>query len=229
MNVPGFKYTCVRSKRRTIAIYITKDAGVEVRAPAGISDAAIESVVLNKSEWIVKQLEARRAQLERKSGFSLDYGSDMLYRGREYPLRVREGDRAGFDNKCFYMPPGLDGGQIRDTMVELYKLSAKRVLTDKAAAFSGIMSLVPLAVKINAAKTRWGSCSGKNSINFSWRLILAADDVIDYVVVHELAHIKEHNHSGRFWEIVQGVLPDYRRREEALKALQDRLAGEDWD
>ena len=84
-------------------------------------------------------------------------------------------------------------------------------------------------VPINSAKTRWGSCSGKNSINFSWRLIMADDYMIDYVVVHELMHIKVHNHSDRFWMHVAAVMPDYKERRLQLKEFQKRVANEDWD
>ena len=90
------------------------------------------------------------------------------------------------------------------------------------------MSVTPSAVRINGAKTRWGSCSGKKSINFSWRLIMASDDVIDYVVVHELAHLLELNHSARFWAVVEKILPDCRERRKQLRELQKRLATEDW-
>ena len=91
------------------------------------------------------------------------------------------------------------------------------------------MEVAPSAVGITAAKTRWGSCSARRSINFSWRLAFADDAVIDYVVVHALAHITEMNHSARFWAIVAAVLPDYRERRERLKILQRRLVAENWD
>ncbi|MDR2568929.1 MAG: M48 family metallopeptidase, partial [Oscillospiraceae bacterium] len=75
----------------------------------------------------------------------------------------------------------------------------------------------------------WGSCSAKKSLNFSWRLIMADEDVIDYVVVHELAHLIEMNHSVRFWAVVERVLPDYRERQKWLRELQRKLNVEDWD
>ena len=90
------------------------------------------------------------------------------------------------------------------------------------------MGVTPIAVKINSAMRRWGSCSSRMSLNFSWRLIMADDAIIDYVVVHELAHIKEMNHSARFWAVVESVLPDFRERKRKLKELQSRLSGEDW-
>ncbi|MCL2068918.1 MAG: M48 family metallopeptidase, partial [Oscillospiraceae bacterium] len=80
-----------------------------------------------------------------------------------------------------------------------YIAKAKAYIPARVTHFSKLMNVTPIAVKINGAKTRWGSCSGKKSLNFSWRLIMADDDVIDYVVVHELAHITQMNHSVRFW------------------------------
>ena len=92
-----------------------------------------------------------------------------------------------------------------------------------------VMGVAPTGIKITGAKTRWGSCSSKNSINFSWRLVMADDEIIDYVIVHELAHIKELNHSPRFWAVVEGTLPDYKSRRSRLKLLQKKLAAEDWE
>lgn len=123
----------------------------------------------------------------------------------------------------------FNDAQIKSACVQIYRMLAKRDLTEKTLDFAKQMSVMPTAVKINNAKTRWGSCSSKKSLNFSWRLIMADDDVIDYVVVHELAHITEMNHSARFWSIVEGVLPDYRKRKTKLKELQRRLNGEDWE
>lgn len=225
----NIKYKIIRSKRKTIAIYITKDAAVEIRAPLGVSAADIDAVVLSKKTWIEKQLTVHEHIKEQKQGFTLDYGDMVLYRGKEYPIKAKEGNLVGFDSSSFYMPDKFNHAQIRDAMIQIYKLLAKNVLTYKVGEFSKSMSLTPVAVKINSAKTRWGSCSGKNSLNFSWRLILATDDVIDCVVVHELSHIREHNHSDRFWAVVADVLPDYRQREEKLIKLQMRLSEEDWD
>jgi hypothetical protein len=79
------------------------------------------------------------------------------------------------------------------------------------------MNVSPARITITGAMTRWGSCSGRGSVNFSWRLMLCDDDVIDYVVVHELAHLREMNHGPHFWAIVEQVLPDYKRRKEKLR------------
>ena len=97
---------------------------------------------------------------------------------------------------------------------------AKEILPARVAHFAAIMGLSPAQVKISGAKTRWGSCSSKGSLNFSWRLMLAGDELIDYVVVHELAHLREMNHSPRFWAVVAQAMPDYQRRRKLLKEFQ---------
>jgi len=119
--------------------------------------------------------------------------------------------------------------KAKRVMIQVYRSVAKKILANKVDGYARRMGVTPAAVKVNNAKTRWGSCSSKNSINFSWRLVMADDDVIDYVVVHELAHIREHNHSERFWRVVASALPDYERRRKKLKEFQRKLANEDWE
>ena len=188
----------------------------------------IERFVASKEKWIAGKLALTAGQKEQRENFSLAYGDLLTYRDRLYPIEARAVNRIGFDDECFYIPPGLSPEQVKDACIQIYRLLAKRDLTDRVYDFSRQMSVMPYSVRVNNAKTRWGSCSAKRSLNFSWRLIMADDEVIDYVVVHELAHIREMNHSERFWGIVRGVLPDYQERRARLKALQLKLSGEDW-
>lgn len=133
------------------------------------------------------------------------------------------------DRGFICLPPGLSPEEIKRSVILVYRSTAKQLLANRVAHYARQMGVAPAAVRVTSARTRWGSCSSANSINFSWRLVMADDDVIDYVVVHELAHIVEHNHSDRFWRVVESVLPDYRQRRQRLKALQQRLSNEDWD
>ena len=103
-----------------------------------------------------------------------------------------------------------------DEVKRLVKL-AKEVIPTKVKKFSEIMNVEPLSVRIGNSKSYWGCCSSKNRLNFSWRLMQASDNAIDYVVIHELAHIKEHNHSKEFWDEVAMVMPDYKKYREELK------------
>ncbi len=107
---------------------------------------------------------------------------------------------------------------LTETEISELKAKAKEILPQKVAHFSEVMGLKPTGVKITSAKKRFGSCSGKNSLCFSYLLMLYPDEAIDYVVVNELAHIKHHNHSGQFYKLIEKYMPDYKRREKLLKS-----------
>ena len=222
-------YTLIRSQRKSVALHIRPDSTLEVRAPLKMPKAAIDNIVALKEDWINQKLPLVQERQEKKLAFSLNYGDMVLVRGKEYPIAAKPGNRIGFDDDQFYMPPDLSSEDIKYACVEIYKLVAKQVLTKKTIDFSRRMGVIPSAIKINSAKTRWGSCSARKSINYSWRLIMAEDDVIDYVVVHELAHITEMNHSERFWAIVAEVLLNYEAQRDRLKVLQQRLGSENWE
>jgi len=112
-----------------------------------------------------------------------------------------------------------------------YKQQAKAYLQQKCRHFSEVMVVRHGEVRISGAKTRWGSCSRKGTINFTYRLMFVPEELADYVVVHELAHLKEMNHSGRFWSVVEQVMPDYRARRKKLREFEkiEILITEDHD
>ncbi|MDR2133353.1 MAG: M48 family metallopeptidase [Clostridiales Family XIII bacterium] len=221
-------YTLIRSRRRSLAIHV-QDGEVTVRAPLRVSKREIDAFVASKAHWLADKLARSRELAARREAFAPDYGDAILFRGAEYPVAARDGTRAGFDGELFYFPPELSREQLKALIVRVYRMLAKARLSERVAHFAARMGVRPSAVRVTAAKTRWGSCSAKKSLSFAWRLALADDEVIDYVVVHELAHIREMNHSARFWAVVEGVLPDYRARRARLKALRERLCAEDWD
>ena len=222
-------YSLTRSMRKTIAICV-RNGSVEVRAPLLTPKSEIDEFVASKENWITTKLTSSREQSERRNSFSLKYGDTVLYRGKEYPIAAKEGNRIGFDDTAFYMPPNLTPEQIKSACVQIYRMLAKRDLTIKTLYFASPMNVMPADIKINGARARWGSCSANKIINYSWRLIMADDETIDYVVVHELAHLTEMNHSKqKFWALVESVLPDYLERRAGLIKLQQKLGGEDWE
>jgi len=220
-------YTLKRSNRKTISIQI-REGEVIVRAPFFCPKAEIERFIHVKNDWIQDKLKKSQEQLAQKESFALNYGDVIILRGNSYPITERKGNRAGFDGERFYLPPNLSSDQIKATCIKIYQSLAKSHFHERAAYFSAQMNQTPASIKINSAKTRWGSCSSQRNINFSWRLIMADDDVIDYVVVHELAHLVHMNHSDKFWAVVENALPDYRERNRKLKDLQRRLSEQDW-
>lgn len=100
---------------------------------------------------------------------------------------------------------------------------ADKILLNKVQYYSGKLNVTPAQIKIGSASSYWGCCTGKNVLRFSWRLFLARESAIDYVIVHELAHIKEKNHSSKFWAYVKSILPNYKEEQEYLKLLAIRL------
>jgi len=191
--------------------------------------ADIDRIVASKDKWIRSHLARASTLSAARSTFALDYDGAVTLFGRDYPIIAGCGPSVKFDGTSVTVPPDLDGGEIKRAVILLYRAIARDVLSERAGHFASLMGVIPAGIKITGAKTRWGSCSGKNSINFSWRLVMADDDVIDYVVAHELAHIREHNHSTRFWAVVESTLPDYADSRRKLKLLQEKLAAEDWD
>ena len=220
-------YILKYSKRKTIGLYI-RNGAVEIRAPLGCPKSEIDKLIASKKKWITDKLAHSQNQTQQKISFVLDYGSKILYRGELFPIIAKPGTQAGFDGNCFYMPPNFTPAQIKEICIKTYQRLAKKHITTTVASIAAHMGVAPTVVKINSARTRWGSCSSRKSLNFSWRLVMAPDDVIDYVVVHELAHFFHMNHSAKFWAVVEQVLPDYRQRQVKLKELQMRLATESW-
>jgi len=223
-------HTLTRSNRKTMGIYI-KNGVVEVRAPLQLLKSDIDRFIMSKERWISDKLNISQKRAESKNAFAVNYDDMLLYRGIPYPLKPHDGTTAGFSPEnggFFYVPKDLEPPQIKDICIQIYRILAKVYLDDRVTHFSKKMNTTPTSIKINSAKTRWGSCSSKKSLNFSWRLIMANDDVIDYVVVHELAHTFQMNHSSKFWAIVQDIMPNYRLHQARLKELQRKLSLENW-
>jgi len=220
-------YNLTRSRRKTLALII-RNGRLEIRAPLRMPIYEVNKFVTSKEKWIRDKLARSTEQQLKRGKFRLGYGAALTYRGKQYPITAKEGSYSGFDGERFFIPPGLDSEQIKSACGQVYHMLAKRVIPERTRDLARQMGVRPAAIRINSAKTRWGSCSAKRSVNFSWRLILADDGVIDYVIVHELAHITEMNHSQRFWRIVSEIIPDYKERKTRLKGLQEKLNEENW-
>lgn len=213
------KYT----NRKTLAIYITKDARVEVRCNKRVRKADIERFICEKEKWINEKLELMR---NRKSVL-IGNGSKILYLGKEYEIVVSESKEGMYDDK-FFVHPSSDERYVYIILEKFYKQKAKEIIAERLHKYEQIMDLYSTKFGITSANTRWGSCSGKNSINFTWKLVMADIDVIDYVVVHEIAHIKEKNHGKNFWNLVGKYYPNYKSARVYLRNLSARIQQDNW-
>ncbi|MCI6553330.1 MAG: M48 family metallopeptidase [Lachnospiraceae bacterium] len=178
-----------RSGRRTVALEVTSDARVIVRAPYGLPEAELKRFIKEKSPWIEKALE-----------------------------RIRQRKEEGSSREKL-------------SMEDLHRLAdqALAVIPAKAARYAQQVGVSYGRITIRNQRSRWGSCSSKGNLNFNCLLMLMPEEVLDYVIVHELCHRKEMNHSERFWREVERVLPDYRERRKWLKehgsAVIDSMPG----
>ena len=213
LTVDGLELTLIRSDRRSLSLQLTADGSVVARAPRRMSEKRVVAFVREKRGWIEeKQALARKrdalyAPVELKDGAALPYlGGSLTLRFTRVRAPKREGE-------TLLLPPGADEETLRRWLRE----EARSLIEPRAASYASLMGLEYAAIRITSAQTRWGSCSGKNSLNFTWRLAMCAPEAIDYVVVHELSHIRHKDHSRAFWALVERWCPDWRTQRQWLR------------
>lgn len=207
----------VRTKRRTLAIEITRDARLIVRAPRRMPRETIDSFVEKKRGWIEKKKREAREKLPSAAPKRFENGERFLYLGWSYSLRIVENGETPLSFDDGFTLSENRRTDARSLFVEWYKTRAKEVIHNRLAHFSGLSGIDFTLFRITSAQKRWGSCNSRGNVHFSYRLIMAPLPVVDYVVVHELVHIEEKNHSSRFWQKVERILPDYRDRRAWLR------------
>jgi len=204
------------------------DGHLTVRVTLAATTEHIEQIVASKRDWIERKMKQSAEAAKERSAHSLDYGDEVFLLGKPYLITVTDEPRVGFDGSSFYMPPGLSSEQIQENCVRIYKALAASYLPQRASAIASTVGVIPKSVRISSARTRWGSCSSKGVVSLSWHLILAPDILVDYVIIHELAHLVIMNHSKEFWELVASALPDYQMHRKQLQDVQRRMYSENW-
>ncbi len=220
-------YTLIRSTRRTLAIQIHDNGGVVVRAPLRTTLSYILEFLEEKKVWIQHNKEKMHARIEViKESKEKEFisGEEFLYLGEIYILTPYDGKeiKVQKDTHILLFPRnylGMEKKMIVKKIIEWYKKMAHKEIEALTHTYSRVTGWNYTSLRITSAQTRWGSCSGTR-INFTWRLIMAPYESVEYVVVHELAHIKEKNHGKKFWSSVAHVLPDYTKRKQWLNDNQ---------
>lgn len=211
-----FSATVVRSRRRTISLEITPEATLVVRAPVRTPESYIAGLITEKQDWIEKKMaEVRSRPVVGKKQFI--NGERFLFLGTEYPLVILPGSDAPVSlAKSFFIGErSLPGA--RDLFRAWYVARAKEIVPARVAGFAAILDYRPKKIRISDTRRRWASCSTSGALSFCWRLILAPPEVTDYVIVHELVHMRQPDHSPRFWEKVGQAMPDYQKHREWLR------------
>jgi predicted metal-dependent hydrolase len=206
----------IRSRRRTIALEITPSATLIVRVPLRAPPEYIEEIIRQKHSWIVRKFdEMKRRPL--LSGHEYAEGEIFLFLGREYPLHIVQDSNMTIERSDKLYVSGTLLPDIKNHIRCWYREEAHKEIQARCMWFSMKTGHIPTSIRITDARQRWGSCTHKGGLNFSWRLIQAPPDIVDYVVVHELVHISQPDHSRKFWNKVREILPDYEGRRKWLR------------
>ena len=203
---------------------ITKDARLIVRAPFFATEELIHKLVCQKESWITTKQDYFKQRQDKIPVRKFQPGEEFMYLGQNYPLVVRDDlPRAVLlDGTLMISQQVL--GNAGDHLECWYKDRAFEYISQKAGIYAQAAGLKYNSIRINNASSRWGSCGYKNTLNFTWRLIMAPSRVVDYVIIHELMHLKQKNHSRKFWAEVALRVPDYRQDELWLKKNGHLLA-----
>ena len=214
-------------RKRSASIYLEGD-GVKVRVPKGLPDGRIRDLIARKSPWIRRKLKDARLKAPPKSKEFVS-GETFSYLGRNYRLKVLSGDTPSLKLIGGYLEASIPGSsktqeqEVRSLLVDWYRMHAQERLEEKTRRYARILQVEPSRVSVKDYKSRWGSCSTTGDIFYNWRIVMAPHRIVDYVVVHELCHLLEHNHSPAYWRHVERIVPDFRECKEWLKQNSERL------
>lgn len=209
------EFAVSKSNRKSLSIAIQPDGNLLVKAPLFMSDSEILKWVKTKTGWIIRQRAKVLEQQENNPPKQYVSGERFWYLGQEYELEVRMSTgRAGMvgivEDKIILFSKTAEGTEVQKILSDWYIKQAKTWISKRVRFFAEQMGESFGNITIKNQKKRWGSCSSARNLNFNWRLIMAPEAVIDYVVVHELCHLRQMNHSKMFWNEVEKMLPDYK-------------------
>lgn len=200
-----------------MTIEVEATGGVLVKAPVHVSQKVIDQFVLEAMPWIVQQKEVmrRRPQLDPKRAFK--EGDLFLYLGEYYPLTIVAARSEPLRLFGEFQLSESHQHLARSAFMHWYKFRAREKFRERLNWYAKLSGFGYKQLKLSSARRSWGSCSVEGSINLSWRLIMAPPSVLDYIVVHELAHTQEHNHSSAFWAHVFAMMPNYKQQQKWLR------------
>jgi predicted metal-dependent hydrolase len=213
-------YEIVRSaKRNKLTITVERDRAVVVHAPESTTDQEISRIVDAKRQWILAKLKHPQKYQSRRHppGKEVVNGESALYLGRDYRIEISETNSGKVEFFDGFLVPSAHQAKRREVLRDWYVDSAKEKILGRAEKHARALGVKFGTAKIVDNRYRWGSCTPRNNISFNWRLIKAPMFVIDYVIVHELAHLMEPNHTSRFWSIVRTHSPRMEKAKSWLK------------
>lgn len=211
----------IRTGRCKTATIKVDDCTVSIVVPKGLSEERIKCVLNAKDRWIKQKIASQQSQLSVTPKLFVS-GESFSYLGRNYRLKVKRGNYQPVKLLNGYLiatlPDGADNPQmVRNSLVRWYNTQAAPKLIEKTKRYVNVVGVAPTSIEIKPYKSRWGNCNAKGGIGYNWKIVMAPQSVVDYVVVHELCHLKHFNHSKDYWQQVKRILPDYQVSKQWLK------------
>jgi predicted metal-dependent hydrolase len=206
----------VRTKRKTLALIVNPDGSLVVRAPLRTPERSIWEFIESHADWIEKK-KAEAVAVRPPAPRQYVAGELFMYLGNAYALEIVRGQKPPLVLEETFKLAESSQSNGNASFERWYRAQARQILHERVNAYANQYGFQFKTIGITSARTRWGSCSPNGSLNFSWRLVMAPIEAIDYVVVHELVHTLVHNHSRHFWKKVEKIMPDYKERKKWLR------------
>lgn len=209
--------------RKTLEIGIKPPDNIKIVAPKYTSEEDILRVVRSKARWITGKLfEFKDVKYRRREKEYIN-GESFMYLGRNYSLTIRINKKLHkpivrlYQGKFIVETPGNNQALLKNAMESWYRKKTLEKVTEKIEYYTPYFNVKPNLIKVKEQKKRWASCSSNRNLMFNWRCSMAPSNVLDYIIVHEMCHMIHLNHSRKFWDLLERIMPDYKDRKEWLK------------
>ncbi|QKE75061.1 M48 family metallopeptidase [Arthrobacter citreus] len=215
-------FNVLYKKRKSIGIYIDSYGNVEVQAPKDTPDKNVTEVLEINWELILQKSNEMKERLRGPKERAYEFGETFLYLGSSYPIQIShdesiQQDQVVLKKDCLnIIVKQLDEERIQQALKRFYYQQCKAIVEKSIKKYQSNFKVKPSSIRITDSKTNWGTCDSKRQLTFNWKLAMAPQQVIDYVVVHEMCHLIHLNHDRSFWRLVGKIIPDYKERENWL-------------
>jgi predicted metal-dependent hydrolase len=217
------------ARRRTVSIQV-REGQVRVLAPKALAQRELQAILAAKHAWIDAKLAQQRQRIAARPQYRYQAGEQLPYLGTLLALEVAQGTQAGCEHDGSVLRVSLSprsrqsaSRQVAQAVTQWYRRQALQVLEAKTQALCRAAGLTCRGVKVRATRTKWGHCTLDGHIQYNWQIVLAPEPVVDYLVAHEVSHLRHHNHSRAFWQHVHTLCPHYAQHRSWLRAQGHRL------
>ena len=207
------KLQIIKSRRKTISLSVNKEAEIVARVPYNYNPDQLNKFINEKSKWITAHIKQAQENNQKYAPFVPTNGAELTLLGEQFIITIKNTTRAKIIENQIILP----NKNVKEYLIALLKKYAKQQLEMRVKQYAKEFGFNYNQVRIGSAKTVWGSCSATNNLNFTYRLLLTPNIVVDYVIIHELSLTIVRNHSNEFYQIVADCIPEYKSAEKWLK------------